>query len=67
LFHHAKCPVCGNAVGNWTTLEPSIFGDRALGAVYNGYCVTCSACCAVLGVLPNVDDIARAVVAKLKK
>jgi hypothetical protein len=48
-------------------LEPTVFGDRTLGAVYNGYSVTCAACCAVLGVLPDVNDIATAVVAKLKK
>jgi hypothetical protein len=65
VFNNAKCPVCGNAVGNSTTVEPTVFGDRASGPTYNGYSVTCSACCAILGVLPDVDDIARAVVARL--
>jgi hypothetical protein len=67
LFSNAKCPVCGNAVGNSTTLEPTVFGDQAFGLTYKGYSVTCSACCAVLGVLPDADDIASAVVAKLSE
>jgi hypothetical protein len=66
-FNNAQCPVYGNAVGNCTTLEPTVFGYQAFGPFYNGYSVTCSVCCAVLGIRPNVDDVARAVVAKLTK
>ena len=29
--HNAKCPVCGNAVGDSTTLERTVFGNEALG------------------------------------
>jgi len=47
--------------------NPPFSAIRLLDRLYKGYSVTCSACCAVLGILPNVDDIARAVVAKLTK
>jgi hypothetical protein len=41
----------------------AVFGNQAFGPAHDGYFVTCSACGAVLGVLPNADH-RKAVVAK---
>jgi hypothetical protein len=61
-----KCPSCGQGISS-VNLERGPIGNTVVGPLMQGYTAFCPRCRAVLGIMPDPDSIARAIVEKLAK
>jgi hypothetical protein len=68
-----KCPKCESVIsvnlehGPSVNLEHGPIGNQTSGPLLGGYVALCSRCRTILGVLPDPDEIAAAVVRHLTK